>query len=77
MLLSISISLNISYNEYNKSKFINSSNFIFSSLYNTKYTVSKYLNLEYQNKLLLEENKNLKQISLVDCFGIAGISFFE
>ena len=62
MLLSISISLNISYNEYNKSKFINSSNFIFSSLYNTKYTVSKYLNLEYQNKLLLEENKSLKQI---------------
>ena len=61
-LLSISISLNFSYNEYNKSKFINSSNFIFSSLYDTKYTVSKYLNLELQNQLLLEENKNLKKI---------------
>ena len=61
-LLSISISLNFSYNEYNKSKFINSSNFIFSSLYDTKFTVSKYLNLELQNQLLLEENKNLKKI---------------
>ena len=61
-LLSISISLNFSYNEYNKSKFINSSNFIFSSLYDTKFTVSKYLNLELQNQLLLEENKNLKRI---------------
>ena len=61
-LLSISISLNFSYNEYNKSKFINSSNFIFSSLYDTKFTVSKYLNLELQNQLLLEENKNLRKI---------------
>ena len=61
-LLSISISLNFSYNEYNKSKFINSSNFIFSSLYDTKFTISKYLNLEVQNQLLLEENKNLKKI---------------
>ena len=61
-LLSISISLNFSYNEYNKSKFINSSNFIFSSLYDTKFKVSKYLNLELQNQLLLEENKNLKKI---------------
>ena len=61
-LLSISISLNFSYNEYNKSKFINSSNFIFSSLYDTKFTVSKYLNLELQNQLLLEENKNLKKV---------------
>ena len=61
-LLSISISLNFSYNEYNKSKFINSSNFIFSSLYHTKFTISKYLNLELQNQLLLEENKNLKRI---------------
>ena len=61
-LLSISISLNFSYNEYNKSKFINSSNFIFSSLYDTKFTVSKYLNLELQNQLLFEENKNLKKI---------------
>ena len=61
-LLSISISLNFSYNEYNKSKFINSSNFIFSSLYDTKFTISKYLDLELQNQLLLEENKNLKKI---------------
>ena len=61
-LLIFSISLNINYNEYNKSKFINSSNFIFSSLYETQYTISKYFNLEYQNKLLVAENTELKEI---------------
>ncbi len=59
-LLTISLSININYNEYNKSKFFNSSNSLFSSLYNTKLTISKYFNLEYQNQLLAEENRNLR-----------------
>ncbi len=59
-LLSISLSININFNEYNKSKFLNSSNSLFSSLYDTKLTISKYFNLEYQNKLLAEENRNLR-----------------
>ena len=58
--LTISLSININYNEYNKSKFFNSSNSLFSSLYNTKLTISKYFNLEYQNQLLAEENRNLR-----------------
>ena len=61
-LLTISLSININYNEYNKSKFFNSSNSLFSSLYNTKLTISKYFNLEYQNQLLAEENRNLRLI---------------
>ena len=59
-LLLICLSINISYNEYNKSKFLNSSNSFFSSLYNAKFTVSKYFNLEYQNKILTEENRKLR-----------------
>ena len=59
-LLLICLSINISYNEYNKSKFLNSSNSFFSSLYNTKFTISKYFNLEYQNKILTEENRKLR-----------------
>ena len=59
-LLTICLSINISYNEYNKSKFLNSSNSLFSSLYKTKLTISKYFNLEYQNQLLLEENRKLR-----------------
>ena len=61
-LLITSLSININYNEYNRSKFINSSDYIFSSIYDTKYTISKYFNLEFQNKLLVEENKKLRKI---------------
>ncbi len=61
-LLSISLSINISYNEFNKSKFLNSSNALFSSLYDTKLTISKYFNLEYQNRLLTEENRRLRYL---------------
>ena len=59
-LLFICLSINISYNEYNKSRFLNSSNTLFSHLYNTKFTISKYFNLEYQNKILTEENRKLR-----------------
>ncbi len=61
-LLFICLSINISYNEYNKSRFLNSSNTLFSHLYNTKFTISKYFNLEYQNKILTEENRKLRLI---------------
>ena len=61
-LLIFCLSINISYNEYNKSKFLNSSNSLFSYLYNTKFTISKYFNLEYQNKVLVEENRKLRAI---------------
>ena len=61
-LLITSLSININYNEYNRSKYINSSDYIFSSIYDTKYTISKYFNLESQNKLLVEENKKLRKI---------------
>ena len=61
-LLFICLSINISYNEYNKSRFLNSSNTLFSQLYNTKFTISKYFNLEYQNKILTEENRKLRLI---------------
>ena len=53
--------LNISYNQYNKSKFINSSNSFFSFFFDAKTNISKYLDLEYQNKILVEENSKLKK----------------
>ena len=59
-LLSICLLINLNYNEYNKSKLLNSSNSFFSTIYNTKLTVSKYFNLEYQNRLLTEENRKLR-----------------
>ena len=53
--------LNISYNQYNKSKFINSSNSFFSFFFETKRNISKYFDLEYQNKILVNENSKLKK----------------
>ena len=53
--------LNISYNQYNKSKFINSSNSFFSIFFETKRNISKYFDLEYQNKILVNENSKLKK----------------
>ena len=62
LLLTISLSINFNYNEYNKSKFLNSSNSLFSSLYDAKLRISKYFNLEYQNQLLAEENRDLRYL---------------
>ena len=62
LLLTISLSINFNYNEYNKSKFLNSSNSLSSSLYDTKLRISKYFNLEYQNQLLAEENRDLRYL---------------
>ena len=59
-LLSICLSINLNYNEYSKSKLFNSSNSFFSTMYNIKLTISKYFNLEYQNRLLIEENRMLR-----------------
>ena len=53
--------LNISYNQYNNSKFINSGNSFFSFFFETKRNISKYFDLEYQNKILIEENSKLKK----------------
>ena len=53
--------LNISYNQYNKSKLINSSNSFFSFFFETKKNISKYFDLEYQNKILVDENSKLKK----------------
>ena len=61
-LLTVSLAVNFNFNEYNRSKIMNSSNFIISSLYEAKFSVTKYLNLEYQNKLLIDKNLKLKEI---------------
>ena len=60
LLLIFCLFININFSQYNKSKFLNSSNSFFSGVYNVKSNISKYFNLEYQNKLLLEENRRLQ-----------------
>ena len=57
LLLIFCLFININFSQYNKSKFLNSSNSFFSGVYNVKSNISKYFNLEYQNKLLLENRR--------------------
>lgn len=54
--------LTIQTHSYHRSRFINSSNFLSGSIYNTSNNVSNYFGLKEQNKLLQEENNKLKSI---------------
>lgn len=60
LLLIFCLFININFSQYNKSKFLNSSNSFISGVYKVKSNISKYFNLEHQNKLLLEENRRLR-----------------
>lgn len=61
-LFSISIVFTIQSNSYRRSKFVNSANFLSGGIYNKVNNIAKYFNLEEQNRLLQEENKQLKAI---------------
>lgn len=63
-LLFASISLVITFNnlDFHKSKFVNSANLITGGLYSQASSISEYLSLKSENKLLSEENTRLKNI---------------
>ena len=60
LLLSCALSLTIQSHEYQRSKFLNSSNQITGSIYGTFNGITQYFNLKTENQILLEENKRLK-----------------
>lgn len=62
LLFGISLSLTIQSHSYHKSKFINSANFLSGSIYKTSNAIKSYFNLREQNKILIEENNQLKSI---------------
>ena len=62
LLFVLSISLTIQSHSYHKSKFINSANFLSGGIYNTTQNIKEYFNLREQNKILIEENNQLKSI---------------
>lgn len=62
LLLFFSLVFTIQSHSYRKSKFINSANFLSGGLYESMSNVSNYFNLKKQNKLLQEENNQLKTI---------------
>lgn len=52
----------IQHHSFHKSKFINSSNIITGSIYNTVSSVNDFINLKSENQLLIEQNTLLKNL---------------
>ena len=60
LLFGVSFALTIQTHSYHKSKFISSTNFLSGGIYNATYSVKEYFHLKEQNKILIEENNQLK-----------------
>ncbi len=56
----LSLVLVFNYNNFQKSKFLNSSNYVSASLYNSVQSVFQYFDLKNVNRLLAEENAYLR-----------------
>jgi len=62
LLFSLSLAFTIQTHSYHKSKFISSTNFLTGGIYDATNNIKQYFNLKEQNKVLIEENKQLKSI---------------
>ncbi len=62
LLFGLSLFFTIQSHSYHKSKFINSSNIVTGSVYQTANGIGKYFNLGKENRALIEENRMLKSI---------------
>lgn len=62
LLFGLSIFFTIQSHSYHKSKFINSSNAVTGTVYQTANGIGQYFNLVKENSALLEENRMLKSI---------------
>lgn len=60
VLLAISLFLTVQSHSFQKSKFINSANFITGGVYSWTSNLENYFHLEEYNKQLLEENRRLR-----------------
>jgi rod shape-determining protein MreC len=60
LLFSVSLALTIQSHSYHRSKFINSASALAGGVYGTFNSIDKYFNLKDQNKILVEENKRLR-----------------
>ena len=61
-LLSLALIFTFQSHSYHKSKFINSANAVTGGIYGTLNNITTYFDLKEQNKLLAEENKELRNM---------------
>ena len=60
VLLFVSIGLTIQSHSYHKNKFVNSANFLSGGIYSFRNNITAYLNLKNENRLLVNENAQLR-----------------
>jgi len=60
ILLLVSFSLTIQSHSYHKNKFVNSANFLSGSIYSFRSNITSYFNLKAENKILVDENAQLR-----------------
>ncbi|MDO6596178.1 rod shape-determining protein MreC [Oceanihabitans sp. 2_MG-2023] len=76
LLFFISIVFTIQNHSYQKSKFVNSANFLSGGIYTKANNISQYFGLKEQNNLLQEENNQLKS-ALYNLEGKTKTSFLD
>src|SRR5210317_181312 len=60
VLLFVSIGLTIQSHSYHKNKFVNSANFLSGGIYSFRNNITTYFNLKNENRLLVNENAQLR-----------------
>ena len=60
VLLLVSIGLTIQSHSYHKNKFVNSANFLSGGIYSFRNNITTYFNLKNENRLLVNENAQLR-----------------
>jgi rod shape-determining protein MreC len=58
----IAVFFTIQHHSYHKSKFVNSANFVTGGIYNKVNNLQEFFNLKTENKILIEENIQLKNL---------------
>lgn len=64
LLLLISLIFTIDSHSYHRSKYLNSANWVSGSIYNTADGITQYFELDEENRKLVEENKQLRNLLL-------------
>ncbi|QLG45809.1 rod shape-determining protein MreC [Costertonia aggregata] len=62
LLMTIALAFTINSHSYHQSKFFNSANWFTGNIYSTSKGITDYFNLKEENRILLEENKRLRNI---------------
>jgi len=76
LLLTIALALTVQTHSYQRSKFVNSANFVTGGLYDWVNDIDAYFDLKKNNKRLIQENRHLRQ-KLLNVSGVHDSTFVD